>query len=58
VISLDNHLEEVEAITHEVKASTADEFSGILNSIIPELENRVAYRYYNLPPLSSGYPTS
>lgn len=44
VDTLDYHLEEVEAIVYAIKEATTDEFSAILNNVIPELHDSIEVR--------------
>ena len=39
--TMEHHLEEVEAVVMDVKRATVDDFTDIINSIIPALEQRI-----------------
>ena len=39
--TMEHHLEEVETVVMDVKRATVDDFTDIINSIIPALEQRI-----------------
>lgn len=53
VDTLNNHLEEVEAIAIDVKRNSVDHFGSIINNVLPELEQRVEEKYILLTLLTT-----